>query len=191
MVKKFLLLAAVILAILFILDITVLKEKGVINQAALGKYEKIENPDKLPEGIEQGSRAPDFTLTDLRGETLKLSDYRGKKVLLNFWATWCPPCKAEMPYMQKFYEKYKSEGFEVLAVNMTVTEKSREDVVRFVEEHDLTFRIPMDDKNQVFSHYEIMAYPTSFFIDSDGVIRSVAIGGMTEEFIERELKKLP
>jgi peroxiredoxin len=191
-VKKFLVLAAVVLAVLLIIDQTVLKEKGILNQAALGgKYQKIEEPDKLPTGIKQGSLASDFSLTDLNGETVKLSDYRGKKVLLNFWATWCPPCKAEMPYMQKFYEQYKSEGFEVLAVNSTVTEKSRDDVGRFVEEYGLTFSIPMDEKNQVSSNYEILAYPTSFFIDSDGVIRSVAIGGMTEEFLEKELKKLP
>jgi peroxiredoxin len=191
-VKKFLVVAAIILAVLFVVDKTVLQDKGIVNQVGLtGKYKKIVDADKLPVGLEEGNLAPEFSLFDLAGNEVRLSDYRGKKVLLNFWATWCPPCKAEMPYMQEYYEEYQKDGFEILAVNATVTENSTEDVVKFVEENGLTFPIPMDEKNQVSSGYEIMAYPTSFFIDSDGVIRSKIIGGMTKEYLEDEIKKLP
>jgi peroxiredoxin len=190
--KKFLMVAASILAVLLVVDMTVLKDQGMLSQAGLtGQYSKIDNPKDLPAGLEVENRAPDFTLQTLKGDEVKLSDYRGKKVLLNFWATWCPPCKAEMPYMQEMYEKYKKEGFEILAVNSTVTEKSKQDVTEFVEKYGLSFSIPMDEKNRVSSDYEIMAYPTSFFIDTNGVIRSKSVGGMTKEFLEKEIKKLP
>lgn len=76
------------------------------------------------EGLKPGLRAPDFTLTDSEGREIKLSDYRGQTVLLNFWASWCPPCKVEMPYMQDFYEKHQDEDVIILAVNMTHLEKA-------------------------------------------------------------------
>jgi len=190
--KKFLIVVGVILAVLFVVDRTVLQDEGIINKVGLtGKYKKINNASELPVGLAEGNMAPDFSLVDLNGNALKLSDFRGKRVLVNFWATWCPPCKAEMPYMQEMYEKYHEEGFEVLAVNSTVTEKSRDNVVDFVSEYGLTFPIPMDEKNRVSSDYEILSFPTSFFIDSDGVIRSITVGGMTKEYLEGEIKKLP
>lgn len=190
--KKFLLGALAILVILFLVDTFVLKDEGVVNKVMLdGKYKKHENAQDLPIGLEKEHRAPDFSLTDLAGNQVKLSDYKGKKVLVNFWATWCPPCKAEMPYMQTLYEKYKGEGFEILAVNATTSEVKRENVQKFIDEYKLTFTIPMDEKGEVASQYEIMAYPTSFFIDTDGVIRSKMVGAMSEEFIETEIKKLP
>ena len=76
--------------------------------------------------LREGAEAPDFELTTLEGETVKLSDYRGKKVILNFWATWCPPCKAEMPHMQNFYEENKDKDVEIVAVNLTNMDKGSE-----------------------------------------------------------------
>lgn len=190
--KKFLLVAAVIVLLLFIVDKTILKDKGVVKQAAqMQKYEKIENAEQLPVGLENGNLAPDFELKDLEGNTVKLSDYRGKTVLLNFWASWCPPCRAEMPYMEKLYKKYKKDNFEVVAVNMTNTEKSREDAEKFVEELGLTFTIPLDEQGVVGADYEVLAYPTSYFIDSDGVIRYKVLGALSEESMEKEIRKLP
>ncbi|MGM0776508.1 TlpA disulfide reductase family protein [Cytobacillus firmus] len=190
--KKFLLAAAVIVLLLFIVDKTILKEKGVVEQAGqMQKYDKIEDPEDLPIGLEKGSLAPDFELTDMEGNPVKLSDFRGKAVLLNFWASWCPPCRAEMPHMEKLYKKYKDKKFDILAVNLTNTEKNNGDAEKFVKELGLTFKIPMDVKGTVGADYNIMAYPTSYFIDSDGVIREKVLGALNEEYMEKEIKKLP
>lgn len=190
--KKFLLAAAVIVLLLFVVDKTILKEKGVVEQAGqMQKYDKIEDPEDLPIGLEKGSLAPDFELTDMEGNPVKLSDYRGKAVLLNFWASWCPPCRAEMPHMEKLYKKYKDKKFDILAVNLTNTEKNNGDAEKFVKELGLTFKIPMDVKGTVGADYNIMAYPTSYFIDSDGVIREKVLGALNEEYMEKEIKKLP
>ncbi|MDM5229597.1 TlpA disulfide reductase family protein [Cytobacillus sp. NJ13] len=190
--KKFLLAAAVIVLLLFIVDKTILKEKGVVEQAGqMQKYDKMDDPEDLPVGLEKGNLAPDFELTDMEGSPVKLSDYRGKAVLLNFWASWCPPCRAEMPHMEKLYNKYKDENFDILAVNLTNTEKNSGDAEKFVKELGLTFTIPMDVKGEAGSDYNIMAYPTSYFIDSDGVIREKVLGALNEEYMEKEIKKLP
>lgn len=190
--KKFLLAAAVIVLLLFIVDKTILKEKGVVEQAGqMQKYDKMEDPEDLPVGLEKGNLAPDFELSDMEGNPVKLSDYRGKAVLLNFWASWCPPCRAEMPHMEKLYNKYKDENFDILAVNLTNTEKNSGDAEKFVKELGLTFTIPMDVKGEAGSDYNIMAYPTSYFIDSDGVIREKVLGALNEEYMEKEIKKLP
>lgn len=190
--KKFLFAAAVIVLLLFIVDKTILKEKGVVEQAGqMQKYDKMEGPEDLPVGLEKGNLAPDFELTDMEGNPVKLSDFRGKAVLLNFWASWCPPCRAEMPHMEKLYNKYKDENFDILAVNLTNTEKNSGDAEKFVKELGLTFTIPMDVKGEAGSDYNIMAYPTSYFIDSDGVIREKVLGALNEEYMEKEIKKLP
>lgn len=190
--KKFLFAAAVIVLLLFIVDKTILKEKGVVEHAGqMQKYDKMEDPEDLPVGLEKGNLAPDFELTDMEGNPVKLSDYRGKAVLLNFWASWCPPCRAEMPHMEKLYNKYKDENFNILAVNLTNTEKNSGDAEKFVKELGLTFTIPMDVKGEAGSDYNIMAYPTSYFIDSDGVIREKVLGALNEEYMEKEIKKLP
>lgn len=188
--KKFLLAAAVIVLCLFLIDKMVLKDKGIVKNLD-SKYEKIENVGSLKMGIEEGQLAPDFTLIDAKGNPVKLSDYKGKKVLLNFWATWCPPCKAEMPHMERLYNKYKSNDFEILAVNVTTSEKNRDDVGKFIENYQLTFTVPMDEEGAAFRDYSIMVYPTSFFIDSDGVIRKKVLGAVNEEVMEKEINKLP
>ncbi|MGD6898425.1 TlpA disulfide reductase family protein [Bacillus infantis] len=190
--KKFLLVTGIILLALFIIDKTVLKDKGVVNKVLPAeKYERLENPEEIAVGIEPGNKAPDFTLTDIEGKTVSLNDYKGKRVFLNFWASWCPPCKAEMPDMQELYEEKAIGDFEILAVNMTFIEKNKGDEMDFVKDNGLTFPIPLDVKGQVMGEYEIMAYPTSFFIDSDGIIRSRVMGAVDKDFIEKESKRLP
>lgn len=188
--KKFLLVAGIIVLCLFIVDKMVLKDKGIVKNLNQ-KYDKIENAENLEVGIEEGKLAPDFVLSDINGKQIKLSDYRGKTVLLNFWATWCPPCKAEMPHMEKLYNKYKKDGFEILAVNVTTSEKNRNNVDQFIEDYGLTFTVPLDENGKVFQDYGIMAYPTSFFIDSDGVIRKKVLGAVDEEVMEKEILRLP
>ncbi|RKQ30801.1 TlpA family protein disulfide reductase [Oceanobacillus halophilus] len=138
-------------------------------------------------GIEQGQVAPDFELTTLNGETAKLSDFRGKRVFINFWATWCPPCRAEMPDMQELYE---NKDVEILAVNLTASEKSEEGVVEFVEDYGLTFPILMDVEGQVESLFQVSAYPTSYLVDSEGRIQYKAIGAMNYDLMVQEVDKL-
>ncbi|WP_156292059.1 peroxiredoxin family protein [Oceanobacillus salinisoli] len=138
-------------------------------------------------GTSKGQMAPDFELTTLNGETVKLSDYRGKKVFVNFWATWCPPCRAEMPDMQELYD---DTDVEILAVNLTATEKSVEGVAEFVDEYALTFPILMDEEGEVESMYQVNAYPTSYLIDSEGRIGYVSIGAMNYELMVQEFEKM-
>ena len=127
-------------------------------------------------GLEINKRAPNFELTTLTGEKVKLSDYQGKKVVLNFWASWCPPCRFEMPHMENYYQKYKDlENVEILAINMTTMErggkeKIDENIEGFVDKYQLTFPIPLDEDGQVMGLYKVMDFPTTYFINSEGVI---------------------
>lgn len=120
-------------------------------------------------GIGKGELAPDFELETLSGEKANLSDFRGKPVFLNFWASWCAPCKEEMPDMQKFYDKYKDK-VEIVAVNLTGKETNENDAIRFVEEYPYTFPVLLDRELKAGSLYSVVAIPTTYFIDSKGVV---------------------
>jgi len=133
---------------------------------------------------QRGFLAPDFELKTLRGETLKLSNLRGQAVLLNLWATWCPPCRAEMPAIEKVYKDYKDQGFVVLAVNMTYQDTFA-NIAPFVDEYGLTFPILLDETGMVGPLYQLRSLPSSFFIDRDGIIREVVIGGPMAEALLR------
>jgi len=132
----------------------------------------------------EGFLAPDFTLQTLDGETVTLSDLRGQAVLINLWATWCPPCRAEMPAIQKLYAEYKDQGFEVMAVNMTYQDIPTA-VLPFTQEHALTFPVLLDETGDVASKYELRSLPSSFFINRDGFIQEVVIGGPMSEALLR------
>jgi len=189
--RKFMIIITLIVLVLFVVDKFVLKEKGLISKVDENKYEVIKNADSFPVGIKMENQAPNFQLRDLNGNQVSLADYHGKKVLLNFWASWCPPCKAEMPHMEEFYKEYKDEGYVILALNMTNTEDSLEDVTAFARDQKLTFPILLDEKGEVSADYEILAYPTSYFIDSTGVIRNKVTGALDKENLYKELMRLP
>ena len=123
-----------------------------------------------------GFLAPDFTLKTPQGEIFTLSGLKGKAVLINIWATWCPPCRAEMPAIQSLYEEYKSQGLVVLGVNSTVQDDPFK-IAPFLEEYGLTFPILLDETGEVTQAYEVRALPSSFFIDRQGRISEVVIGG--------------
>ncbi|MEH7439482.1 redoxin domain-containing protein [Neobacillus drentensis] len=131
----------------------------------------------------EGNLAPDFTLSTLEGESVKLSDYKGKKVILNFWATWCPPCKAEMPHMQNFYEQNKDNGIEIVAVNLTNLDNGKDAIENFAKDNQLTFSIPLDEKGTIGMQYQAFTIPTSYIIDSTGVITKKIVGPMDESMM--------
>ncbi|MGE6487654.1 redoxin domain-containing protein [Paenisporosarcina sp. NPDC076898] len=142
------------------------------------------------EGLNKGDTPPDFELTTLEGKKVKLSDYQGKKVILNFWATWCPPCKAEMPHMQNYYEDFaEQENVEILAVNLTSGD-SAEKVDDFVRDYGLTFPIPMDIEGSVGQTFEAITIPTSYMIDTKGRIQNKIVGPMDDQMIEDFVSKL-
>ncbi|MBW3110832.1 redoxin domain-containing protein [Bacillus sp. MCCB 382] len=143
------------------------------------------------QGLTKGDRAPDFELTTLNGESIKLSDYQGKKVILNFWATWCPPCKAEMPHMQKYYEKNADkENVEILAVNLTSQDDGKKAVQQFVDGYELTFPILMDEKGDIGDEYRAFTIPTTYMIDTNGLIQHKIVGPMNEEMMGKMVEQM-
>lgn len=140
------------------------------------ELENGENPLSDP-SPEVNSPAPDFNLQSVAGETIRLSDLRGQPVLINFWATWCAPCRIEMPALQDRFETYTEEGFAILAVDF---DEPAEAVLAFGEEFGLTFDLLLDPGGKIQDLFRIRGYPTSFFLDEQGVIKVVHIGVMTE-----------
>lgn len=133
---------------------------------------------------QQGFLAPDFELKTPTGETVKLSDLRGQAVLVNLWATWCPPCRAEMQTIETVYNEYKDQGFVVLAVNMTYQDNAL-DIMPFVNDEGLTFPILLDETGNMANAYQLKSLPSSYFIGRDGIINEVVIGGPMAEALLR------
>ncbi len=132
-----------------------------------------------------GMPAAEFTLTDLEGRAHDLSQYRGKIVLLNFWATWCKPCTTEMPAMQTTYDRLREKGFVVLAVNELEDDAK---VREHIQAYRHTFPVLMDRENRVANLYGVYGLPVSVFIDEAGVVQAYIKGGLlTEQKIEDEI----
>jgi peroxiredoxin len=136
---------------------------------------------------EVGDSAPSFALTTLAGEKSRLADLQGKAVVLNFWATWCEPCRREMPAMQTMYEKYKEQGLEIVAVNMAETEIA---VSAFAQQYGFTFPIWMDKEQEAVQLYGIGPIPTTFFIDATGMIRQKATGSLELSQLEQYIRSI-
>ncbi|WP_100372265.1 peroxiredoxin family protein [Bacillus sp. FJAT-45037] len=156
-----------------------------------GVIESVSNQSSTREEneVEQTSTdlAPDFTLETLSGENVALSDFIGQPVMVNFWATWCPPCRAEMPDMEEFYQE---EDVMILAVNATASETSVDTVRAFQEELELTFPILLDPTSEAASLYNIQPLPTSVFINRQGEVEHVQVGAMNKEMMLRVLEEL-
>ncbi len=153
---------------------------GIIQERTPG----LPAPTKLPPAPEVGRLAPDFTLIDLGGNQVSLSDFRGKTVFVNFWATWCPPCRAEMPEIEAVHQEYKDKGVVVIGVDILETE---DEVSQFVQRGGYSWTFVIDTSGEVSANYRITAIPTSFFIDREGIIQAVAIGAMTKRAMENKL----
>jgi len=147
----------------------------------------------LPDGFRLKSAnerktTPDFTLKDSTGATVKLSDYKGKVVLLNFWATWCGPCKIEIPWFMDFQKSYKDRDFAVLGVSMD--EDGWESVKPYIEEHKINYRVVVgnDQVSQLFG--SIDSLPTTLVIDREGRIASMHIGLVAKNTYQKEIEQL-
>lgn len=136
-------------------------------------------------GLEKEQQAPDFTLSTLTGESVKLSSLRGKTVILNFWTTWCPPCKSEMPDMQQFYSDYKKNNIMIIGVNLTDNESSTKQVKDFAQQYKISFPILLDTKGEIRKQYKIITIPTTYIIDSNGIIVENVVGPMTYDKIKK------
>ncbi|HEY83275.1 MAG TPA: TlpA family protein disulfide reductase [Dehalococcoidia bacterium] len=139
---------------------------------------------ELEPAPEVGHPAPDFSLKDLDGNTVRLRDLRGRVVFINFWASWCPPCRAEMPEIEAVHQEYKDKGVVVIGVDISEPES----VVRqYIRQGGFSWTIVLDSTGEVARDYRITAIPTSFFVDRDGVIRAVNVGAMTKRAMEEKL----
>jgi len=138
-------------------------------------------------GLNAGNVAYDFQLEDMDGNTVQLSDYRGKKVFLNFWASWCPPCRVEMPHLQEFHEE--QDEVAVLGVNVISSESDPENVPAFIDEFGLTFT-NVYAPNEITDLYRVESLPTSYFIGSDGVIYERVVGPVTKDILETKFEMI-
>jgi peroxiredoxin len=131
-----------------------------------------------------GFLAPDFNLPTPQGDQITLSGLRGSPVIVNVWASWCAPCRAEMPALKRVYEDYRETGLVVLGVNAT-TQDSLDAALAFAGEMELAFPILLDEAGQALELYEVRAFPTTFFVDRQGLVREVVVGGPVSEALLR------
>lgn len=169
MKQKRLMMRIIVLGVIFI----------ALGSAFYSAYTNDDSP------VQIGELAPNFTLENLEGELVSLSDYRGKGVFINFWATWCEPCKREMPYMEAQYKAMQDKGIEILAINIS---ESNVAVNSFKNRLGLTFPILLDRDRSVTNRYGIIPIPSSFFIDKNGIVVSRVDGEMNEQQIKEQLK---
>lgn len=143
----------------------------------------------MPLAVHASTPAPDFTLKSRSGENIRLEDMRGQVVMLNFWASWCGPCRQEMPLMDDLYEQYKDLGFTILAVNV---DENREEARRFLDKVPVTYPILYDPESRVSELYDVQAMPTTVMIDRDGNARYLHHGYQSgyEDDYERQIREL-
>lgn len=168
----------------------------------LDENEKLTGNEEKPidkEGNEKTFPAFDFTLVDQYGDEHTLSDYKGKVVFLNFWATWCPPCREEMPDIEALYNKYDKNQGDVIILgisspktseNIYTREVEKEGVIDYLKDNDIIFPVVFDETGSVYSTYSISALPTSFFIDKEGNIYGYAPGRITKDIMINTIEKL-
>ncbi|MFN8472873.1 MAG: redoxin domain-containing protein [Anaerolineae bacterium] len=134
-----------------------------------------------------GSPALDFTLKTVDGQEVRLSDFRGRPVIVNFWATWCGPCQVEMPLLSKAVEQNQDKGLVVLAVDQM---EPASVVQPWIQNKKFPFTVVLDSTGQIGQSYRVRAYPTTYFVDPDGVVKSWQVGSLTQFTLDRHLSKL-
>lgn len=140
-----------------------------------------------PKPPRPGEKAPDFTLNDLDGKAVSLSDFRGKVVLISFWASWCGPCRVEIPHMIKVYDELHDQGFEILAVNLRENEST---VAKFAKAAKMDFPILLDRDGTVSAAYYARGIPTSVFVDRKGIIGYAHTGALSEKRLRQYIDPL-
>ena len=166
-----------ILVIIFVL--------GLITTGCQSKGDLNGSPSEAPQ---IGKPAPGFQLPNLDGQSVSLSDFRGKPVLINFWASWCQPCVYEMPFIQEVFEEWSGQGLVVLTINIG---ESASKAKTFMESHDLSFPVLLDTKGDVAEKYNIRGIPTTFSVDKDGTIQAMRIGAFPSKAeIENSLSEI-
>jgi peroxiredoxin len=182
---KVLLLAGFILMALALIGI-LLQTRG---QTAPAADQALDIPTNPPYSgpARVGAAMRDFTLKDINGKQVKLSDFSGREVLINTWATWCPPCKAEMPDLNAFYEKHKDSGFIILGINAG---ESRDLAAGFANQLNLSFPILLDSDEYVVDSLGIRDFPTSILVGRDGKIQDVQVGMFTPDMLEQKILPL-
>jgi cytochrome c biogenesis protein CcmG, thiol:disulfide interchange protein DsbE len=139
---------------------------------------------------QKGFLAPEFKLETPNGQSIALTDDRGKAILVNLWATWCPPCRAEMPTIEKVYQEYQDRGLVVLGVDATIQDDPTA-IAPFVKQYGITFPILLDMNAEASDLYELRSLPTSFFIGRDGIIKEVVVGGpMSEALLRTNIEEI-
>ncbi len=166
--------------------ITVLVMSLSIAWAAASRIPDAEMPGEEIASPQEGFLAPDFRLETIDDGAVTLSALRGRIVVVNLWASWCPPCRAEMPALQAVYEDFGAQGLVVLGVNMTYQDSEAE-ASSFAAKLDLTFPIALDHSGEIAEAYHMRALPTTFFIDERGIIRQVLVGGPLNEATIRSI----
>ena len=141
--------------------------------------------------LDNGSKVPNFTLTDLSGKNVSLSDYKGKVVVLNFWASWCPPCKAEMPEFNEMDREFKKSGDTVLlAINMTDGRReTKKKVETFISEQKYKMRVLLDSEGKASNLFDIRYLPTTYLIDAEGTVTGQLVGGTTKNAVMKLVKE--
>ncbi len=140
-------------------------------------------------GPQKGLRAPDFTMQTLDGQSVRLSDLLGRPVVISYWATWCVPCKQELPILQQIQQEYQAQGLVVLSVNATDQDDLAE-VQTLVGEMGMTFPVLLDQGKQFADTYQALFFPTTFYIDAAGVIRDVKLGDSSEADLREKVQNL-
>ena len=150
---------------------------------------RVEGPPWV-DGEAAGSRAPDFTLPDLLGNRVSLADHRGRPVIIDFWATWCAPCKEEIPWLIEFHRNYGEQGFKIIAIN---PEEEVEIVRAFVEAKNIPYTNLAGtgaDFEAIAESYEVISYPTGFLVDGEGNIAAEFRGAKSKKVLERKIREL-
>jgi cytochrome c biogenesis protein CcmG/thiol:disulfide interchange protein DsbE len=141
------------------------------------------------QGPEVGGQAPDIVLKTREGTKARLADLRGQAVVVNFWASWCDPCRTEIPDLMAVYQEHAARGLAVLAVNLTDQER-RKDIIRFVEATGMPFPVLLDERGTIRERYRLFTVPTTVFIDRVGVVRRIHPGPISRKALEDGLKTI-